>query len=1622
MKNIMKRLLGIMLVIAMVIGMVPVSGMSEVKAENSYTIYFDNSYTGNVNWGKANQTLYIYTDTGTHPNLQAMSYDSSRGLYYWTQTTSFNTVVFATVSAWPVSGSNVDFTVQTVDISINFNDYSNGTVPRYTLTGTETKDNVTKMTGTLESYTIGDDSSSGTVTSSNRTVYFNTSGNTKAAWSSNSKIYVYGYTGSNSSGIVQMTGAGSNLYSHTFDTQYESVIFLNTNTFPSRDNKSGQTTDQTVPWNEYENPTFTLTGAYDSNDGGKKEGTWSNTAGVSDTTTDVFYVDTTLVDYFNNARVGKNQTDSDVQTWNEGDKTGKDNAPYSSLNQWISGLSGYANNGVADNTNSNAPVPLYFGDLLHAKQGDGNTGALTWYWQGANVAFGSNDDNVEQTVAQGIVGKHLENGNLVTSYTDSTGNNVKVPFFNESAYENQSNYMKFYKELQFPFTATTTKGVTTYSFDSETDNVVYDYNSNTIKQSNTVIHDVKGQAGYFPFNSADPSANEKWKLNYGFGTQFTIPFTVSEDGKDINGEDIIFSFTGDDDVWVYIDGALVLDMGGAHEKAAGTINFATQKVEISTGASSAKLGNQANAGGRTASDSSTGDAEIEFGEITLSTGQTLEAAMADDTKVHTLTMYYMERGMFNSNMSISFTFSPVPSGLVVSKDIDTDGVNAGLVTAVDNADEFTFEVGATNDGESVSFDSYTLTDHSNISTAVTGVSDNKIKGVKSQKYAHSFLNDGKDAFVGGTTFSITENIEDTIFQYDTATTVWKLYDADNNYAFVKDSNGKDVKGTGPTASFTMGTDATKSYNYSVNYINKLKVGTLTLSKKWSGTDAPTDTKFEFQILLDLDGGDAAYVPQPYALAYTSSTGNSGTLSSDGKLSLAVGETVTFDKIPAGATYTITETVPVDAGWKQDSTSNLSGEIEADETSVAEVTNKAKGSLALEADKIVMDYGKNIQVDILANDGEEFVSAEYITATTDYAKVSDSNYSYKVGDTWTAEVVGFVDSAEATGSGYTPTKETNNAKYSIATNKKVAVELKGFLSEVDTVYCVVKVTSTVNSTNEKYFINELNVIPATSMYYETNFADGVFTFTSESDWRTMLDSNIDAGATTAVDGPQDDGTIGVNQTYGYDSTYANDKYLSNGSSYFVNVPAKNPNKSEELNPTTKQTVTFSFTGTGFDLISHTGAAQGAISVYIYDDATMSNCIKSITCLNKSDAGYELYQIPVVSVELDAYGTYYVEIDALRGVEYAADSSMAALNRGGEFYFDAIRIFNPIGKLSVTDKEWTDDQTVAMDAYLEDGEAYMQLIEVRQELILASTFEEDDVDTEHTGAVFIDSYYNASSGKYEGTATIEDYKAVGPEHEVYLAQGQSIAFKIQLEDANTMPESIDIGAKSADGNPVSLKATIRSIDGTYKNTVTKSINSCTAQNFDLMSETEVAVENIFSGDTGSAYVIISNTGSGILSITDLKIAFGNNNTVSLVSSWSLRSLAEVPGNSEEVVVEPDYDVKSFEFDKEQYKKGDKAVITIVTTTDVANVSVTDKKGNVVKTTLISETDNGDDTKTWELSMQMKDNGTQEFTAIAYGEDGTSGETITLSVKVTSNSKKDSNKKETNKKENTNKKGKK
>lgn len=596
---------------------------------------------------------------------------------------------------------------------------------------------------------------------------------------------------------------------------------------------------------------------------------------------------------------------------------------------------------------------------------------------------------------------------------------------------------------------------------------------------------------------------------------------------------------------------------------------------------------------------------------------------------------------------------------------------------------------------------------------------------------------------------------------------------------------------------------------------------------------------------------------------------------------------------------------------------------------------------LTPDQTVIDYGKAIQVDVLAND-------ETIPNTAKATLAGFIAYNSNI------------DTSMIQNSAGIKSFETANGVYSIV-DGKVQFKPEKFISEVDKVFCSIHIEK---GEDNYYLYEELDVIPATSVYYETDFADGVFTFDEVSSWAPD-------GEDTISDEVQDEGKIGTNR-YGYDTTYEDDIAYSNGTSYKV-----------EGKGSTTTTANFSFTGTGFDLISRTGEDQGSIRVSIFTDAAKKNMVKSVTVRNWSETGLELYQVPVVSVENLAYGTYYVEV----GVSAAyTNDKYPQLNRGGEFTFDAVRIFNPIDTSEKTAS--TGDGLTAYNAYVADGEADAQVSEVRNLLIDASSYDSGIVET--PGMAFVDRVY----GTEESGVTIADYTTIGPNNEVYLSSGQAIAFKLTSSE---IPASVDVGMKAVNGSQVIPSVYIVSEDMLCMTGQEWKIASNTAQYYDLFENAESSTAEVFNSK--NAYVIITNAGSdGILSITDIKVAFGENaGTVSYSVDKELESYVQSVLNVSGDGAVPDYDVKSATFTSDTCAFGKTAVLQVITTEDVEQLTVINKFGRDVQPEMLSEiSENGE--KIWTISIKMTGIGNQSYTVTGYGVDGTEGMPATAEIKVT------------------------
>lgn len=318
-----------------------------------------------------------------------------------------------------------------------------------------------------------------------------------------------------------------------------------------------------------------------------------------------------------------------------------------------------------------------------------------------NLAMRWDDNHAYYASVQGLAGNTLsstsknENGCGYLLTADGSGN---MPLFDYDKLKSNSNVASsIYEGLNFPFNESTFNGITTYSYDSFTDkNRVIDTDDFKVdKYSNATVGNDKG-VGFFPFDKTTATKNAN---KYGYGTEFDIDFYMSETGKltaaDGTQKDITFNFSGDDDVWVYVDGVLVLDLGGAHKVSSGSINFSNMQVIYKAAVDSSDNINNRTADPKTDDKYATDEkyvTTVDLAKIFKANGA--EFNNKNSSKKHTLQMFYMERGSFDSNCSISFNL-PQNTGLLVRNDVNFDSVNPGLKDAtmgVANKDYFSYMI------------------------------------------------------------------------------------------------------------------------------------------------------------------------------------------------------------------------------------------------------------------------------------------------------------------------------------------------------------------------------------------------------------------------------------------------------------------------------------------------------------------------------------------------------------------------------------------------------------------------------------------------------------------------------------------------------------------------------------------------------------------------------------------------------------------------------------------------------------------------------------------------------------------------------------------------------------------
>ncbi len=737
-----------------------------------------------------------------------------------------------------------------------------------------------------------------------------------------------------------------------------------------------------------------------------------NTTG--DNSGSAFWVDATYYDYLSDSEM----TNGWLKPNKVGTKYNKDEYltpddwyPFKNFNAYIS------KNTLGVN------YPLYFGNFCNT---NGSYTIMQNNLYNRNGGYGReilkyNNFSYIANNSNGLPSYNYSVQNLAASSLNSdgdimfNGSTKTMPYFQQTT--SDQGYAKTIKSY-FPFRSTSTgtgnNKVTTYSFNSKnaTDNVFFKWSGGSpqsVAYGQGTGYGVKdGLAdfnypdyqnnqyrgyGIFPFNN-NSSHNENnpgnKNLNYGFGVRMDMNFRVPAGGTLPDGNPVKFSFTGDDDLWVYIspvkdDGTvdysksqLALDLGGAHKEASGNINFKEMKSTVSLGSTIKEDSNyneksmyvqdtsnwggasniriwawkEGSAGGKwylplryydgkavfsadQATDGiklgdtdrfiisknqwedKTAEAAIQghFGKVTYTDNPTYTgtdfsskwynsaankttdldktklgvSGTLDPTKMYHMTVFYMERGLIESNCSIEFTMTPAQNDYQVEKVINTANVNSGVANALKTKDKFNFTTTGTYGGAATTRSDATL-------------GNNEVKDYDNKFDTGTNLQTSETyAVVSGT--STRSNTE--------YTTSWIVADTDTGQ-IVKSTTGANAQGTGKsTSTFNLrrSIDSNDSIHLKSTFTNTPVTAPLTIKKNILEEDGVTKSKkvasFKYKMEVDLDGSGSRYSYRAYPLDY-SANGHASKMDSNGFFTFSSDETVTVPNLPKNATFRITE--------------------------------------------------------------------------------------------------------------------------------------------------------------------------------------------------------------------------------------------------------------------------------------------------------------------------------------------------------------------------------------------------------------------------------------------------------------------------------------------------------------------------------------------------------------------------------------------------------------------------------------------------------------------------------------------------------------------------------------------
>lgn len=627
----------------------------------------------------------------------------------------------------------------------------------------------------------------------------------------------------------------------------------------------------------------------------------------------------------------------------------------------------------------------------------------------------------------------------------------------------------------------------TYSYDSDENYAYYDIDSSRNTEKNFIVYErskYKGEgmrhvASFMPYSSWDDGASQN---KFAFGMMISFEFLQPKNGK-INGQDMVFSFSGDDDVWVFIDNKLVLDLGGVHERATGSINFANGKVYVN---------NQSNPTLRSVFNSDT---------------------FADYTS-HSLKLFYMERGRGDSNCSIKFNLPPRPTNSIeIVKSLANS--DKEKYTSADFQFKAYLEDEEDRNQNPVQYNAipegtpYRVKKNDSLTDEVRYVGENNIFTLKA---GESAVFEGIDSGL----WFYAEEVGILSDQFDKVDiTDWEVTYHDLNGNPVGTSEGK-VSGQTKTylarsEEKTAGNAARVEFENTCNAKNLRK---LKITKQMNGL--PTTDEFSFKVYLT--GQNGQFIPYDGGYEVINKDGRSlrrENANSEGIISgVAPDETIVIDQILSGTEFRVNEIEPDNSRYEKPIK-----EVEEGSCDVGRVTG-SDGKIALEKDAHVIITNTlkvNLTVNKVWSDTEIKHSSIYAglykadgTALRSYVELSENNkYSDVFRNVSSSDLVYELrpvtvnENAEFTihGKGYVKVKENDiivakanntDTKYKVSYGEK-AVSKDGTM-----------ITQTITNTK---IVTKLNLIKIEKNNKEHLLRNAEFALYTANDNYTYEESNL-----------------------------------------------------------------------------------------------------------------------------------------------------------------------------------------------------------------------------------------------------------------------------------------------------------------------------------------------------------------------------------------------------------------------------------------------------------------------------------------------------------------------------------